>query len=390
MTTLFLMHAKWLMAREEIPVTRELIVWARERSGLSLQDAARKFARIEAWEAGNGFPTYPELERLADEFKVPIAVFFFPEPPKTPPIRESFRTLPDTEFGRIPRQVGYLLRKAKALQLNLAELNQERNPAARLITRDLVFEDDVAVDAMAARVREYLGVSLAAQRAWADDEAALKAWRKSLYDVGVFVFKDAFRVEEYSGFSLYDDVFPIIYVNNSSTKTRQIFTLFHELAHLLFHTSGIDTKEDRYIPALAEHEKRIEVLCNRFAAQFLVPEAAFTEAVVGLPRSEGTAEILATRFHVSREVIYRRFLDRGWIDQAEYVRVVRQWERQRQPGGGGDYYWSKISYLGRDYIALAFSQYHQNRINEEQLGQYLDIKPKNINALEEYFSKGGQ
>ena len=53
----------------------------------------------------------------------------------------------------------------------------------------------------------------------------LKAWRKTLLDVGIFVFKDAFRVDDYSGFSLYDDVFPIIYVNNSSAKTRQIFTL---------------------------------------------------------------------------------------------------------------------------------------------------------------------
>jgi Zn-dependent peptidase ImmA (M78 family) len=34
-----------------------------------------------------------------------------------------------------------------------------------------------------------------------------------------FVFKDTFRLEGYSGFSLYDDPFPIIYVNNSSTKT---------------------------------------------------------------------------------------------------------------------------------------------------------------------------
>jgi Zn-dependent peptidase ImmA (M78 family) len=198
-------------------------------------------------------------------------------------------------------------------------------------------------------------------------------------------------VDDYSGFSLYDDVFPIIYVNNSSTKTRQMFTLFHELAHLLFHTSGIDTLEDRYIPTLPARQRRIEVLCNRFATEFLVPDRAFAKAVAGHGPSERTAELMAARFHVSREVIYRKFLARHWIDQAEYTRAAQQWASQRQPvGGSGDFYWNTISYLGRDYISLAFNQYYQNRIDAEQLGEYLNTKPKNISTLEGYFSRGGQ
>jgi Zn-dependent peptidase ImmA (M78 family) len=378
------------MTREAIPINPKLIKWARERSGLTLQEASEKFSHIAEWESGEAFPTYPQLERLSDEFKLPVAVFFFPEPPAGPPIRESFRTLPDSEFDQIPRQVGFLLRKGKALQLNLAELTQGQNPAPRLITRDLNFRDDVRVDTMATRVRGYLGITLPEQFAWRDDEAALKAWRKALFDVGVFVFKDAFRAEVYSGFSLYDDVFPIIYVNNSSSKTRQIFTLFHELAHLIFHTSGVDTVEDRYIRDLPDRQKRVEILCNRFAAEFLVPEAALNEAMAQRAASEQTAELLAARFHVSREVIYRKFLDRDLIDQATYTRAARKWVEQRQPSGqGGDFYWTKISYLGREYIALALRQYHQNRIDDAQLAEYLDTKPKNLGALEEYFSKSG-
>src|SRR5215468_2860641 len=156
------------MAKEGMPVNKELIVWARKRAGLTLEEAAEKFARIAAWEAGEALPTYPQLERLADEFKLPVAAFFFPEPPRLPPIRESFRTLPDTEFDQIPRQVRFLLRKAKALQLNLAELTQGRNPAARLITRDLQFRANASIVYMAAQARHYLGVTLADQAQWAD------------------------------------------------------------------------------------------------------------------------------------------------------------------------------------------------------------------------------
>jgi transcriptional regulator with XRE-family HTH domain len=124
------------MAREEIQVNPDLIAWARKRAGLTLKEASKKFNRIAAWEAGDTSPTYPQLERLADKLKLPVAVFFFPELPSLPPIRESFRTLPDAEFDMIPRQVGFLLRKGKALQLNVAELSQDRKPALRLITRD--------------------------------------------------------------------------------------------------------------------------------------------------------------------------------------------------------------------------------------------------------------
>ena len=326
---------------------------------------------------------------MADAFKLPVAVFFFPDPPDLPPIRESFRTLPEVEFEQIPRRVRLLLRKAKALQLNLEDLCQGQNPAPRLITRELQFPVNVNVTMMARRVREFIGVSFADQAGWSSAEDAFKHWRTALLDVGIFVFKDAFREAEYSGFCLYDDLFPVIYVNNSVADTRQSFTLFHELAHLLFHTSGIDTFADDFIPALPDRARRIEILCNRFAAEFLVPAAAFEAAFAGQDVSEETAELIAQRFHVSREFVYRKFLDRGLIDELIYKEAATRWADQRRPGGsGGNPYWTKISYLGRDYIRLALSQYHQNRIDQSQLADYLDSKPRHVGALEEYFGRG--
>jgi transcriptional regulator with XRE-family HTH domain len=251
---------------EQIPITPALLTWARERAGLSRDEATQKFKRFADWEEGASFPTYPQLEQLSEALKVPIGVFFFPEPPELPPIGETFRTLPQVEVDQLPSRIRMLLRKAKALQLNLHELTQGRNPSERLITRDLAFAPSVNVREMAATVRDYIGVSINDQLQWHDDETALKEWRSALFNVGIFVFKDAFKIDEYSEFCLFDEVFPIIYVNNSSTKTRQIFTYFHELAHLLFHTSGIDTIHDHYIDRLAPQDSQIEVLCNRFAS----------------------------------------------------------------------------------------------------------------------------
>lgn len=375
---------------EQIPITPALLTWARERAGISREDVIQKFKKFAEWEEGESFPTYSQLEQIAETLKVPVAVFFFPSPPKLPPITETFRTLPEAEIERLPSRVRLLLRKAKALQLNLGELTLGHNPGERLITRDLSFSPTVDIAEMATSVRSYLGVPIDAQCEWPDDETALREWRSALLRVGIFVFKDAFRVEGYSGFCLFDDTFPIIYVNNTSTPTRQIFTYFHELAHLIFHTSGIDAIQDQYIERLNISSQRIEILCNRFASSFLLPDEAFSKAVAGRDISESTAEILASQFHTSREVIFRRFLDRDLITEREYLAAAKKWNNQQKKNStpGGNHYWTKLAYLGRDYVSLALSQYHQNRIDETKLADYLDTKPKNVSTLEEYFDRG--
>jgi Zn-dependent peptidase ImmA (M78 family) len=377
------------MASEQIPVTPALVTWARERAGFSVEEASETFKKIEAWERGEASPTYPQLEQLADKFKLPIAVFFFPEPPELPPIRESFRTLPDVTFAQLPSRVQHLLRKAKALQLNLSELYNGQNPATRRIVEELTFPTNANVSEMASNVRAYLGLSLEEQFAFESIDEALKAWRRVLLNVGVFVFKDAFRVPDFSGFCLYDDLFPLIYVNNTSAKTRQIFTLAHELAHLLFHTSGIDKPSNDYLPDLSPETRQLEILCNRFAATLLVPDAALTAALGALEPNEATATLIAERFSVSREVIFRKFLDRGLIDEGVYREAAARWAEQGgERESGGNPYWTKISYLGREYISRALSEYQRNRISEQQLANYLDWKPRYLATLQDYFYRG--
>ncbi len=377
------------MKRETLPANPAVIRWARERAGFTIEEARKTLKSIERWETGLASPSYAQLESMSDKFKIPVAVFFFPTPPHVPSIAETFRTLPEQEFEQMPPRIRLLLRKAKAHQLNLIELTGGVNPAPRHIIRDIAFRENISIAAAARRVRRYLEVPIDEQSKWSNDDVALEKWRWSLESVGVSVFKDAFKVPNYSGFCLYDDEFPIIYVNNSNAKTRQIFTLFHELAHILFHTSGIDTLTDDFIQRLPNAAKRIETACNSFAAEFLLPENVFNVAFERRPPTEGTAEYLADLFHVSREFIYRRFLDRGLVSQAEYESASRRWAEQQRTGeGGGNYYYTKIAYLGSNYINLALSQYYQNRIDEAQLAEYLDIKPRNLSTFEEYALRG--
>ena len=376
---------------ELLPVSPAVITWARERAGFSLEDASKYFRKIEAWERSEGAPTYPQLEQMAEKFTCPVAVFFFPNPPDVPSVESSFRTIAPSEFAEFPRNLRVLLRRAQAMQLNLGELNEGRNPAPRLITRDLAFSPSTSVSKIANEIRKYVGVSVEAQTGWSNVDEALETWRELFLQFGIYVFKDAFRVKRYFGFCLYDSEFPIIYVNNSSTKSRQIFTLFHELGHLLFHTSGIDITGEPFATPNKESQ-RIEVICNALAGDFLVPEPELLAALGRLPPNRNAAATLAGHFKVSREVIYRRFLDRGMIDEAEYSDAAETWNKQikQRKAKSGNYYNTLFAYLGDPYINLAFRRYLQHRIDDTQLSEYLNIKPRNLAAFELKFAGGGR
>ena len=83
----------------------------------------------------------------------------------------------------------------------------------------------------AARVRNLLGVSLDTQVRWRNTNTALREWRKAMERKGICVFREPLETDEISGFCLFDSQFPVIYLNSSMPKSRQIFTIFHELAH---------------------------------------------------------------------------------------------------------------------------------------------------------------
>ena len=230
-------------------VNPDIIRWAREGLGLSIEEVAERIGRpvdvVQSWEDGSSYPTFNQLERLADTvFKRPVAVFFFPAPPEEAPIDRDFRTLPGAELARLEPDTRLALRDAHAYQVSLSELAGARNPRGEdLITRTLAATTQTPVDNLAMAVRERLGIPLEQQQQWSHPDAAFKLWRDAVEHAGVFVFKRSLEQRSISGFCLKDDEFPIVLVNNSTPHSRQIFTLFHELAHLMFGVSSITSTD---------------------------------------------------------------------------------------------------------------------------------------------------
>jgi len=386
---------------EQVPANPDMLRWARETGGFDIDDVVVKLKRkritsetVASWEEGATSPTYVQLERLAYEvYRRPLALFFFPERPEEEAPKESFRTLPQAEINLLEPRLLYLVRQARVMQENLRELFDGGSPAKQRVCSDITIRESDTISSVAKSVREYLGVDMEEQYTLPTNDSALKYWRNVLEEHGVFVFKDAFKDAECSGFCLYDDVFPIIYINNSQAKIRQIFTLFHELAHLLFKTGGIDLRHDAFVQKLRGNSKRVEVFCNKFAGEFLVP----TEDIEPRIRNQTIDDNLLTRFarkySVSREVVLRKCLDLNFITKAVYEAKVNEWKEERPPGGnstpGGNPYYTKGAYLGPHYIEKAFGKYYQGAISRTQLADYLGMNEKHVDSFEGYALHGG-
>lgn len=388
-----------MKAEPVVGVQPSIIRWARESMGLSVEDVAHKLKRssedVLAWEAEDGIsPTYAQLENLAYKvFKRPLAIFFLPAPPdEIPPTRE-FRTLPDADLQALHADTYVQVRKAHAYQITLKEVFEGKNPSESQIAREAPLDMQRSVEVQARSVRKALGISLEDQLGWKTDELALKRWREAVEAHGIFVFKAPFKQKDISGFCLLDTDFPLIYLNNSTTKTRQIFSLLHELAHLLLNVSGISKFEASYMSRLPVAERRIEQFCNKVAAEILIPSDDFGLQVAGLPNDVESAQdylyaTLANRYGVSREAILRRLFDLERVSQAFYEQKAKFWASQKKAASGGDWYASQNTYLSDRFAREVIGRHYRNQISVEQASEFLGIKAKNFAGLEQRILQG--
>ena len=388
-----------MRAEPVVGVQPSVIRWARESMGMSIEDVAHKLKKsseeVMAWESKDGVsPTYSQLENLAYKvFKRPLAVFFLPAPPdEIPPVRE-FRTLPHTDLQTLHADTYVQVRKAHAYQLTLKEIFEGKNPSAKKISHEAPLDMQRSIEAQALAVRKALGISLEDQLEWKSDELALKRWREAVEAQGIFVFKAPFKQKDISGFCLLDADFPLIYLNNSTTKTRQIFSLLHELAHLLFNVSGISKFEASYVNRLPMAERKIEQFCNKVAAEILIPSADFIQQIAGFPGNAESVQDhlyanLASRYGVSREAVLRRLLDMERVSQAFYEQKAKFWAGQKKGGTGGDWYASQNTYLSERFAREVIGRHYRNQISVEQASEFLGIKAKNFSGLEQRILQG--
>jgi Zn-dependent peptidase ImmA (M78 family) len=342
-----------------VAIAAGLLRWARTRAGATAADQLlRRFPKLPQWEAGEAQPTLTQLDAFARAAHVPVGYLFLPAPP------EEHLPIPDlrTHGGRpVQRPSPNLLDMIYACQERQGWY-QEFSLAGRLPQADFVGTatlnqrpEDVAAR-MAVRLQFDLAIR-AQCRTWEEGFRLFVARAESagvLVMVSGIVLSNTHRaldLEEFRGFALADRVAPLVFINGADTKSGQMFTLAHELAHLWLGASALSDADAEPLAG----RRREEVWCNAVAAELLVPLAALRANLRQGEPIDAAMQRLARQFKVSTLVILRRLLDAGAVRQRQFRDIwIHERERLRasadaRGSGGGDFYRTTLIRVGKRF-----------------------------------------
>lgn len=378
-------------------INPELLVWARKTAHIDVARAAKaakiSVSTLESWEAGDDYPSIAKLRQLAKLYKRPLSVFYLPEKP--------FDFAPLKDFRRLPGEVAGVLSPALAMQITAAE--ERRDLALELYTelgedppvlelRATINED---VDAVAARLRNWLGISLTEQHAWRDDRSGYNAWRQRIEDLGVLVFQlTGVGVKEARGFAIAKRPLPAVAVNGRDAYSARSFSLIHELCHVLLGESSIsDFSEANAGENRLPDAERIEVFCNAVAAATLLPREAILNHALVRDHAGGTwtdedLQELARAFAVSEEAVVRRLLTLGKASSAFYKEKRKAYEALaaelagKKRGGRASPSQKALGRLGTGYARVILQAYYRQRLTLADVSAYLNVKLPWVSKIE--------
>lgn len=340
-----------------VKINPELLIWARQRSGLETVDLEHRFPKINAWEADEIQPTIKQLEDFSRAVHVPFGYLFLPVPPEEPLPIPDFRTLDGRAVRRPSPELLDMVYACQERQGWYKEFSlTTRQPEAEFVGSARLQDHAVAV---ASSMAEALGFDLEARATCRTWEEALRLFIAQADGIGVLVMVSGVVLsnnsrkldpEEFRGFALADRRAPLIFINGADSKSAQMFTLAHELAHLWLGSTAVS---DASAAPNGGH-RREEVWCNAVAAELLVPLAALRDDLLHDETVEHAVGRLTRRYKVSGLVMLRRLLDAGWLDRSQFD-LAWAAERARlraiaeRGGGGGDFYRTTLSRVSRRF-----------------------------------------
>jgi Zn-dependent peptidase ImmA (M78 family) len=377
------------MAR--IAINRDLLIWARERSGLSEKSLERRFPKLHQWLEGSVQPTMRQIEQFAAKTRTPVGYFFLSEPPEEKLPIPHFRTIAERQVQSPSPELLDTVYTMQQRQAWMREFLIEQGQHPLPFFGSASLDDDPGN--IANDIKRVLDISnewAAHHSTW---ENALRHLRNVIEESGILVVANGIvgnnthrklNVGEFRGFVLADEYAPLIFVNASDSKAAQMFTLAHEIAHIWFGSSAaFDLRQ------LQPADDPTEQVCNKVAAEFLVPAEQMREAWQTARSEDEPFQIIARQFKVSKLVAARRALDLALIGRDEFYEFYREylddeWRSKQKNIDRGEFYASQNLRVGRRFADAVF-----RAVKESRLSYYDAYKLTGLygNTFDQYLQK---
>ena len=331
-----------------VAVTQSVLAWALQRADRSYEETVKKFPKFGDWMSGDALPSLRELEKFASFTHVSLGALIMPEPPDESLPIADMRTRGSKVIERPSGNLLDTIDRYQQFQDWYHDYAREQGAEKLPFLGSVSSQDKPHM--VAHRVRELLlldQITATTPEQWRRDIV------KALEEVGVLVMMSGIvgtnthrplSTDEFRGFSLYDDLAPLIFVNLAGESYgAQNFTLVHEFTHLLAGHSAL-SGGDHLLGGTSE-----EAWCNRVAALALLPD----DALVAFDAAQSLQDyrVAARRFGVSAEVALHRLYGARRIDEERYGALLEEvradYGSEKHRTGGGNYYNTLTARLGR-------------------------------------------
>lgn len=386
-------------------VNPEILQWARETAGLTLEQAADKVdvnpangmsgeERLAEYESGDREPSRPLLRRMAKQYRRPLMVFYMSRVPRAGDRGHDFRTLPQEHSRADDALVDALVRDVRARQEIVKALLLDDEEKATPLEFVGSMNTEAGAEAVANLISQTLDLDLAQYR---DRRfGGFDYLRSRTEEAGIYVllignlgsYHTNIDVELFRGFAIADPIAPFVVVNDNDAEAAWSFSLLHEICHVWLGATGVSGVD----PA-----SPIEQFCNDVAARLLLPQGDRQE-LLGLRQYRldeliNEVDDLARRWQVSRSMVTYALFRQGVIDKdlwRQLSGIFRQrWvearearrDRNREAEGGPNYYVVRKHRLGDAILRLAERTMAEGTLSPTKASKLLGVKPSNVYRL---------
>ena len=355
------LHSKiYLMTVERLNIQPNLLRWVIQRAGISEEKAIETFPLLNGWLFQEKQPTLNQLKKFAAKFYVPFGYLFMSNLP--------IENIPFPMFrGEAGQQDHFNLNvydtvmNVQARQEWLEEYLEENDIKTCNFIGSITTK--TSISETVRRLRSILNLDDRWAFSLATPDAAVSLLGQKIEDTGVFLAYNGvvgnnthrpLKVSECRGFALVNEKAPYIFVNSADSKSAQLFTLIHEVAHLMLGVSAGHAGSE-----VLNHEAT-ENYCDMVAAEFLVPASVLREIWINDTKSA------SRRFKASELVVARRAHDLCLMSDTEYKAFWAMYSQRqlriKKKSTGGSFYLTSVKRVGRN-----FAIHVRNAVNNKQL-----------------------
>jgi Zn-dependent peptidase ImmA (M78 family)/DNA-binding XRE family transcriptional regulator len=338
----------------------------RESSGFEPEEIAKKIKvdtkRIIEVEEGKATLTLTQIKNLAKILQRPMAAFFADIPPSVPISLTDYRINRDK---RLTTGVYLAERRAFYLSGKIHEISGKKSQIP-------LFSESLSPEVLANELKKALGLETVKG---GKPEIMLGSYKKLLEDkLSILIIEFPLKADDVRAFSISADL-SVIVLNESDSAQIKLFSLFHEICHLLKRNSGICSIDIEH-----KGQDKEESYCDKFAAEYLVPAADIANEIsrVKIVSSESVAS-LADLYGVSKQVIWLRMLWLNYIDLTRYSQYKKEAETVAlEKKGFGRRNWTKVYYNRVGSLAMreVSSSYRKGEISYADVLDVVNTKSK--------------